>query len=61
MARRGPTLLLLTEDMELARKLVRLLDKQGVLAYWVTDEEKKLAQLWVVRAWILDVSPRVLV
>ena len=56
---KSPTLLLLTEDTELAQKLVRALDECGVLAYWIEDDEEaeKLAEIWDVRGWLIDVGP----
>ena len=45
-----------SEDTELAVKLVKLLDKHGVTAFWLTQEEaEKLERLWqwdaCIRGW----------
>ena len=45
-----------SEDAELAVRLVRLLDGNGVTAFWVTQEEgEKLEQLWRWDACIREV------
>ena len=45
-----------SDDAQLALKLVRLLDGNGVTAFWVTEEEgEKLEQLWQWDAWIREV------
>ena len=53
MAQASLTPLLLTENMEMAQKLVR------VLACWVADDQEAmgLAEICDVEAWILDGSP----
>ena len=56
--KRNPTVFLQTRDAALALKLVRLLNRHGTNAFWVTEEEgKKLAQVWDVEAWIWYVGP----
>ena len=53
------------EDAELAVMLVRLLDRNGVTGFWVTEEAgEKLAQLWgeqeeepwCVDAWMREIA-----
>ena len=47
---------ILGEDGELALKLVRLLDGNGVTAFWVTQEQgEELEQLWRWDACIREV------
>ena len=37
----------LSEDIELAVQIVKLLDRHGVTAFWVTQEQgEKLERLW---------------
>ena len=46
-----------SEDAELAVQLVKLLDKHGVTAFWLTQEEgEKLEQLWQMDACIREVE-----
>ena len=43
------------EDVQLAQKLVRLLDEHGITGFWVSEEEgEKLAQIWQEDAWITE-------
>ena len=46
-----------SEDADLAVQLVKLLDKHGVTAFWVSQEEgEKLEQLWQADAWVREVE-----
>ena len=46
-----------SEDAELAVQLVKLLDRHGVPAFWLTQEEgEKLEQLWQWDAYIRQVQ-----
>ena len=46
-----------SEDAELAVQLVKLLDRHGVTAFWLTQEQaEKLEQLWQWDACIRQVQ-----
>ena len=48
---------IVSEDVQLAQKLVRLLDGNGVTAFWVSEVVgEKLAQIWQVDAWVWKVE-----
>ncbi len=48
---------IVSEDAELAVRLVRLLDGNGVTAFWLTEEQgEKLEQLWWMDACIKEVE-----
>ena len=50
-----PTVTFHTQDLELATRLVRLLNQHGINGFSVTDEEaRKLGQVWRVEAEVWD-------
>ena len=51
-----PTVFIRTQDLELATRLVRLLNEHGINGFWVdADEEaRKLGQVWRVDAEVWD-------
>ena len=54
-----PIVFIHTQDLELALRLVRLLNQHGISGFWVTDEEaRKLGQVWQVDGVISDQSAR---
>ena len=54
-----PVVFIHTQDTGLALQLVRLLNKHGISAFWVSDEEaRKLRQVWRVEGVIKGPTPR---
>ena len=47
---------IVSEDVQLAQKLVRLLEEHGITGFWVSEEQgEKLEQLWRWDACIREV------